>query len=214
MRLKASTARPTSSRGGVPGSPPGLEPSRPVARRKVREAFGELLDRPADPMRDEDERRQRDEPRRAEQQEQREREPAPEVAALDRFHELPRLPQLARELLHADAARGRGCTPARRAAPAPSSRAPQVVDVIAAGSGQAEPLGLAAVPERPDGVRPASPRPRPRTTSASRGRPARPASAHRARADRTAARWLRACATGDPARRWSRSPGCDRAGTW
>ena len=79
-----------------------LQPSRPVARRKVGQPFRELLDRPADPMRDEDERRQRDEPRRAEQEEQREREPAPEIAPLDRFHELPRLPELARELLHAN----------------------------------------------------------------------------------------------------------------
>ena len=36
--------------------------------------------------------------------EQREREPAPEVAALDRLDELPRLPELGRELLHANAA--------------------------------------------------------------------------------------------------------------
>ena len=71
-------------------------------------AAGELLDRPADPVRDEDERRERHEPRCAEQQEQRQREAAPQVAALDRFHQLAGLPQLGRQLLHPDAARGRG----------------------------------------------------------------------------------------------------------
>jgi hypothetical protein len=82
MRLKASTALPLRP-GRRSRIPSGVHAGRPVAGRELRQAFGELPDRLADPVGDQDQRRQRNDPGRAEQQEQREREAAAKVAALD-----------------------------------------------------------------------------------------------------------------------------------
>ena len=129
--------------------------SRPVSSRRdqspaaksVRPAVS-CSNRLADAVRDEDQRRQRDEPRRAEQQEQRQREPAPQVAPLDRLHELRASAAARSRAAPCGCRAGRGCTSRRRACVAAGVASAHVVHVIAAGARQAEPLGLAALPER------------------------------------------------------------------
>ena len=169
MWLNASTARPTSSRGGSAGFRAGLQPPRPVAAGEIGERRGELLDRPADPVGDQHQRQQRDEPRRTEQHEQRQRESTPQVARIDRVHEAARLSNLGGQLLHADAAQVTAVDLDAGLA-AGTVHAPHVVHALAAGPRHAEALGLAALPERSDRARATPPRSPPRRSSA---RPAR-----------------------------------------
>ena len=148
MRLNASTARPTSSRGALPGVAPGLDAARPVAGGEVGEPCGELLDRAADAVGDVDERRER----------ASHAAPSSTSSVSVKPRRRSRLSidstswrvcaQLGRQLIHPDAAQVAAVRlDAARRAPAPVAAA-QVVDVVAAGARQAEALGLAAVPER------------------------------------------------------------------
>ena len=135
------------------GLPAGLEPSRPVATCEIGQARGELLDRPAHAVGDQDQRQQRNQPRGTQQHEQRQRESPPQIARIDLVHEAARLPQLGGQLLHADAAQvAAGDLDATRAAG--PVRPPHVVDALAAGPRHAKALGLTALPERSDGLGP------------------------------------------------------------
>jgi hypothetical protein len=146
----------------------GLQPPRPVSAGVIGERGGEILDRPADPVGDENQRQQRDEPGRAEQHEQRQRESSPQVACIDRVDEAARSAKLSGQLFHADATQiaavdldaraGRIVHPAH------------VVHALAVRSRYAETLALAALPERSNGL---GPRCRVRRREHGRGRPPR-----------------------------------------
>ena len=130
-----------------------LQPPRPVAPGKIGERFGELLDRPADAMRDEHQRQQRQRPGRTEEQEQRQRESAPQIPRIDGVDELTGLSKLGGQLFHADAAQ----ITAVDVDPRRTIRGvdpPHVVHALAASTGYAEALGLTALPERSDRLRP------------------------------------------------------------
>ena len=68
--------------------------SRPVPAGVIRECGGELLNRPADTMRDHQKRQQRNEPRRTQKHQQRQREPSLQIAGVDRVHDLSGLSKL------------------------------------------------------------------------------------------------------------------------
>ena len=153
MWLKASTARPTSSRGGRARFPASLQPSRPVATGEIGQRRGELLDRPAHAVGDQHQRQQRHEPRGTEQHEQRQRESPPQIARIDLVHEAARLSKLRGQLLHADAAQVTAVD-LDATHVAGTVRSPHVVHALAAGARHAKALGLAALPERSDGLGP------------------------------------------------------------
>ena len=76
----------------------------PVAGGEVGEPGRQLPNRPADAVRDEQQRRQRDQPDDRHEQEQRQREAAAQVARFERADQLARLAELRGQLLHVDAA--------------------------------------------------------------------------------------------------------------
>ncbi len=130
-----------------------LQPPRPVAPGKIGERRGELLDRPADAVRDEHQRQQRERPCRTEEQEQRQRESAAQIPRVDRVDELPGLSKLGGQLFHADARQITAVDLDFRRAVRPVDP-PHVVHTLAASAGDAEALGLTALPERSDRLGP------------------------------------------------------------
>ena len=131
----------------------GLQPPRPVSTGEIAQRRGELLDRPADPVCDQHQRQQRDEPRGTEQDEQRQCKPTTQVALFNRVHEAASVSNLSGQLIHPDAAQvpavdlDAGLT-------ARTIHTPHVVHALPAGPRDDEALGLPALPERSDLIRP------------------------------------------------------------
>ena len=193
--------------------PARLQPARPVAAGEIRQRRGELLDRPAHAVGEQHQRQQRDEPRGAEQHEQRQREAPPQIARIDLAHETARLSKLGGQLLHADAAQVTAVD-LDATHVAGTVRAPHVVHALAA----RRPTRRSAQPHRSPRTSGRARATRPRSSPRVRvgrvcGRRARPASARRVPADRTASRWSRASARVDRARRSSHTAGCGRGAT-
>ena len=138
---------------GLDGAPdlvvaPRLHARVQIARRQFAQPGGQLLDGPADAVRQVDQQRQRHQPDRRGQQDVGELDAAAQIARVRLFHGAPRIADLARQAIHRDIAQ------ALRVDPDLVAVAHQIVQAVAILAGAYHSLTVQAARENLDRVGP------------------------------------------------------------